>query len=246
MEVINKSFLNDVADEDKRGSRKNVYQIVGFPISFDLLKEYAKLSNHPIPDQYDVDDMAEIEYNAPIDMFNYLARKRLITSKFNIYKMPCCYYDIAPHKYIFGMIIREQSPWVDYELFDLFSLSTVNEDTVWDKFMNMTESNIKFAKEIYESNPNIPPPKDQWSRYTKIGAFALEYIKKVIIKEKMSAEEFMQYKKVKKDQLYDMYFDRIHSKTVDYITGIYNNIPIKDENIQITCIAKSDDCYTCT
>lgn len=244
MEIINKSFINDVVKEE-RGSRKNVYQIVGFPISFDLLKEYAKLSNYPIPDQ-DEDDMVEFEHNAPIDMFNYLVRKRLITAKFNIYKMPCCYYDIAPHKYIFGMIIHKQSPWVDYELFDLFSLSTVNEDTVWGKFMNITESNIRFAKDIYESNPNIPPPKDQWGRYTKIGAFALEYIKKVIIKEKMTAEEFMEYKKVKKDQLYDMYFDRITSETVKYITSMYNIFPLKDENVEITSIVKSDDCYTCT
>nr|QBK89853.1 MAG: hypothetical protein LCPAC101_01360 [Pithovirus LCPAC101] len=232
--------------------------MVGFPVSYETLKHYV-LKNSDYIDAIDARDAGDAMDNMDEDeikacgndiMAEYLQNMGLISTKnfyeVGVYRMPCCYIDISPHKYIFGMIIRMQSPWTDYELFDLMSLPVANEETVWDKFMNMSDSNIEWAIKLYNSNPNIPPMKGTYGKYNKIGAFALEYIKKVLIKKKMTASEFMKYKQVVPCQLYDMYFARISFATVKYLTEVYNELPVKDEKYTITNIAMSDDCYTCT
>ena len=231
-------------DDRKSTTRKHVYQLVGTPISdetmkrllAEAIKEGIKVTNDFMEDEMVVD------HEGPDVINDYL---EYIDEKLKLYRMPCCYADESPYKYFLGYIVGTHSPWTDYELFELMSLKVVNRDTVWKQFMHLNERQIEFAVDIYNSNPNIPAPENEFKRTHTIGAFALEYIKKVVIKKKMTGEEFMKYKQVSKYQLYIMYFNMIHPKTIEEAEDMYKSLELDDDQ-ETTCIVMSDDCYSCT
>lgn len=231
--VSNKTFRNKVVDRIP-GTRQRVYQIVGIPITSQQFSNCFGDEDEEI-DEYECEDLFHDEVFIP-------------KTQCELYKMPCCYFEDAPHPFIFGMAILTNTPWTDYELFDLFSLEVITPETIWDKVINLPKRSIKFAKKVYNSNPNIPSKKGEWNHFYKVGAFALEFIKKVIIKKKFTAEEFMEYKNVDKYQLYKIYFDDITTGTIKHIKASYKKLPelLQTKDAKITNIVMSDDCYTCT
>lgn len=126
------------------------------------------------------------------------------------------------------------------------SLKNITPTAVWDRFMNMSKRSIEFAESVYNSNPNVPAAKGKWKRFFRVGAFALEFIKKVVIKKKMTPEEFMKYKSVSPYQLYKIYFNKISEETIALVDDEFSILEFKDDDSKLVNIVMSDDCYTCT
>jgi hypothetical protein len=219
-------------------TRKYSYQIVGFPLSEDMIINIGK-------------DLGMTDEDVIIFELRYEIEDNKLPYQIQYFKQPCCYYDVLTTKAIIGYPIHQHN-WIDMEILGFFELQVLDINNVWKRFLKeLSPRDIEYCQEIH----SVYNLKNQSSRFfspPRPTDFVLEYLELVVFGD-MTINQFIRQKNLTPDKLYSIFFKKVCWSNIDLLRKGLRKISFKDhlktsdpDSPKIVNIIMADDCYTCT